>query len=83
MTAEKITLLTNRREAWLNSQGEQTGSQADATTLRSQRDELFAEVLRGKRTIQFAAESAWPFGTDGVKGIREEFRLPSNRPYTG
>ena len=83
VTSEKIALLSERRDAWLESKGEQTGSQADATTRRSQRDELLSEARKLKRTIQFAAESAWPFGTDGVKGIREEFRLPSNRPYTG
>jgi hypothetical protein len=69
--------------AYTGTEAPQTGAQADATTLRSQRDAAFAEVIRLRQEIQFAADTAWPWHDDQNLGIRREFLLPAGRAFTG
>jgi hypothetical protein len=78
--------LTSAHQLLLNysaTEDPQTGAQTDATSLRTQRDAAFDEVMRLRHEIQFAAETAYPWHVETNMGIRREFLLPAGRPFTG
>ena len=62
-------------------QTKQGSEQSSAHGMRSQRNALLAVVMADCRTIQIAADRAWPFNNTANAGIRKEFLLPLSRPF--
>ena len=83
VTPARLQKSTTALAAYTGTEAPQTGAQGDATTLRQQRDAAFAEALRLRQEIQFAADTAWPWHDDLNMGVRREFLLPSGRAFTG
>lgn len=65
------------------SKAPQSDAQSEATKLRQQRDDAFAEALRLRHDIQYAADTAWPWWDDANVAVRREFLLPAGRPFVG
>lgn len=63
-------------------QTKQESDQSSAQGMRSQRNGLLAEIMADCRTIQIAADRAWPFSNKANAGIRKEFLLPLSRPFS-
>ena len=62
-------------------QTKQESEQSSAHGMRVQRDALLAQIMVDCRTIQIAADRAWPFQNKANAGIRREFLLPTRRPF--
>ncbi len=69
--------------AYIGTESPQSDAQSKATQLRQKRDTAFAEALRLRHEIQFAADTAWPWWDDAHLAIRREFLLPAGRAFVG
>ena len=83
VTPARLTASAAILAAYQAPEGTQTDAQSAATSLRQQRDTAFADLLRLRHEIQFAAETAWPWHGDDNLGVRKEFLLPAGRAFTG
>ena len=83
VTPARLTQATDALSAYIGTEAPQSDAQSDATSLRQKRDTAFAEALRLRHEIQFAADTAWPWWDDANLAVRREFLLPAGRAFVG
>ena len=66
-------------DAYVKVQGDQTGTQSDATTARSQLAAKVKAVADLRRQIQYAADTLWPATQATNAGIRTEFKISATK----
>ena len=66
-------------DAYVKAQGDQTGTQSDATTARSQLAAKVKAVADMRRQIQYAADTIWPATQATNAGIRTEFKISATK----
>jgi hypothetical protein len=69
--------------AYIGTEAPQSDAQSAATQARQKRDDAFAEALRLRHDIQYAADTAWPWWDDANVAVRREFLLPAGRAFVG
>ena len=82
ITPEKVANLGTLRAASIAANATQGGAQSDATTGRTDLDAMVQSIKDRRMEIQFAADAEWPYTKPGNAGVRKEFYLPSDRPFS-
>ncbi len=83
VTPARLQQATAALAAYIATEAPQSDAQSTATQLRQKRDTTFAEALRLRHEIQYAADTAWPWWDDAHLAIRREFLLPAGRAFVG
>ncbi len=83
ITPQKVTALPLLLKAYTDANDAQTIAQTAATTLRTQRDELFESIMLRHNQLLNAADGAFPHTTPSNAPIRRAFGLPPTRAYNG
>ena len=81
ITAERLTAFTAALDAYKSADGAHGTKRSNAIALRERRDETLKAVKAARRTIQFAADAAWPYSRATSQEAREAFQLPPRRPF--
>jgi hypothetical protein len=63
------------RDAYIATNTTQTGSQSDATTARTALEAMVKAIMDKRISVQYAADSEWPYTVKANAGIRREFFL--------
>ncbi len=79
--AAKISALQKALDDYKKVQTDQSGSQSDATTSRTQLQKAANDIATRRRAIQLCADAEWPHSNKGNAGIRAEFKLPTDREF--
>ncbi len=80
---ERLVLANTALAKYIGTEAPQSDAQSDATKARQKRDDAFAEALRLRHDIQYAADTAWPWWDDANVAVRREFLLPAGRAFVG
>jgi len=83
VTPARLTQAATALTKYIGTEAPQSDAQSAATQHRTERDAAFAEALRLRHDIQFAADTAWPWWDDANAATRREFLLPAGRPFVG
>jgi len=79
----KVKNLAAVREAYIQSQGAQSGAQSGATGARRELDDMVQSIADRRIGLLHAVDAEWPYHVETNAGIRREFGLPLSRPFNG
>jgi hypothetical protein len=83
ITAARVAALEALRDAYVQSESEQTTAGGEAATTRRLAKDRLDALVEKRQKIQFAADAIWPWHDPSNVGVRKEFDLPASRPYAG
>jgi hypothetical protein len=77
-----INVTQDKRAEFVTEGKMQESEESRAALERAQRNELLVEIIDGRKTIQYAANTLWPPERPENVQARKDFKLPLNRPYS-
>ena len=79
---EFIVRVTGEREIFINQQGKQKTELGKGKQERQLRKDLVEAIKADRKTVQRAADTAWPHYKSTSAEMRSLFKLPKDRPYS-
>ena len=76
-----INRIEENRQKVVTAKNQRSSEGGRGKSERELRDEAFAAIRQRVRTIQFAADAAWPAHVPGHGGLRVQFLIPADRPF--
>ena len=82
MDTSFIDRVTVEFETWKTAKAQPGSRRSQAKTERAARNGMVEAINQGRIQIQLAADQSWPPGVPANEGVRGEFHLQPNRPFT-